>query len=380
MKAVAVFPAQREVRVIDHPDPKLASATQARMRVLDVGVCGTDRDIVSFQYGTPPPGCDYLVIGHESLSEVVEIGAQVSKVKPGDLVVMTVRRPCPHPSCVACRKGRQDFCYTGDFTERGIKEHHGYMTEFVVEEERYLNPVPRELREIAVLVEPLTIAEKSLEQIWTVQGRLPWECPDGDPGRDPSPDPEQSLVRCRHAVVLGAGPVGILGAMALKVEGFDVSVYSRSPDHEEKNKLLNAIGARYIAAETHSTEEMAKTVGSIDLVYEATGSSSFAFDVLKYLGPNAVFVFTGVPGHKGPIPVDTDDIMRNMVLSNQLVVGSVNAPPQAFQSAIKHLGIFVQRWPDTIRSVITGRFPIEHALDALRSQAGGVKNVVTVAS
>lgn len=361
MRAVAVYPAQREVRVVDHPEPELTSGSQARMRVLDVGVCGTDREIVSFQYGTPPEGFDYLIIGHESLSEVVEAGPQVSKVKPGDLVIMTVRRPCPHASCVACRAGRQDFCYTGDFTERGIKQNHGYMTEFVVEDEQYLNPVPRELREVAVLVEPLTIAEKSLEQLWTVQQRLPW-------------------ASHRRAVVLGAGPVGILGAMALTVEGFDVTVYSRSGNHEEKNAILSAIGAQYIAAETHSTEEMAKLVGPIDVVYEATGASSVAFDVLKHLGPNAVFVFTGVPGRKGPIPVDTDEIMRNMVLNNQLILGSVNAPPQAFQSAIQHLGVFAQRWPETLRSVITARFPLERAIDALKSQPGGVKNVVAVAS
>ena len=196
MHAVAVFPSQRDVRVIDHPEPKMTSATQAKMRVLDVGVCGTDREIVAFQYGTPPEGFDYLVIGHESFSEVVEAGPKVAKVKAGDLVVMTVRRPCPHPSCMACREGRQDFCYTGDFTERGIKENHGYMTEFVVEEERYLNPVPRQLRDVGVLVEPLTIAEKSLEQLWTVQAGC------------------RGTGHCR-AVVLGAGPVGILGAMAL---------------------------------------------------------------------------------------------------------------------------------------------------------------------
>ena len=361
MHAVAVFPAQHDVRVIDHPEPKITTDTQAKMRVLDVGVCGTDRDIVSFQYGTPPEGCDYLIIGHESLSEVLEAGSKVSQVKAGDLVVITVRRPCPHPSCVACRQGRQDFCYTGDFTERGIKQSHGYMTEFVVEEERYLNVVPRELRDVGVLVEPLTIAEKSLEQIWTVQSRLPWN-------------------RQHRAVVLGAGPVGILGAMALQVEGFEVTVYSRSQNHEEKNQILCSIGVQYIAAETHSTEELAKLAGPIDVVYEATGASSLAFDVLKHLGPNAVCVFTGVPGHQGPIPVDTDELMRNMVLNNQLVLGSVNAPPKAFQSAIQHLGVFAQRWPDTLRSVITGRFPIEHALDALKSHPGGVKNVVAISA
>jgi glucose 1-dehydrogenase len=359
MRAVAVYPAQREVRMVDHREPKINSGTQAKVRVLEVGVCGTDRDIVAFEYGTPPEGSEYLIIGHESLSEVVEAGPQVSQVKPGDLVVMTVRRPCPHPSCVACREGRQDFCYTGDFTERGIKQSHGYMTEFVVEEERYLHSVPPALRDVAVLVEPLTIAEKSLEQLWTVQRRLPWD-------------------HRRCAVVLGAGPVGILGAMALKVEGFEVSVYSRSPNHEENNGILNAIGAQYIAAETHSSEEMAKMVGPIDVVYEATGASSVAFDVLKHLGPNAVFVFTGVPGRTGPIPVDTDEIMRNMVLNNQLVLGSVNAPPQAFQSAIRRLGIFAQRWPETLRSVITARFPLERALDALQGPPGGVKNVVEV--
>jgi threonine dehydrogenase-like Zn-dependent dehydrogenase len=164
------------------------------------------------------------------------------------------------------------------------------------------------------------------------------------------------------------------------VEGFDVCVYSRSADHAEKNDIVSAIGWQYIAAETHSSEEMAKVVGPIDVVYEATGASSVAFDVLKYLGPNAVFIFTGVPARKGPIPIDTDDIMRNMVLNNQLLLGSVNAPPQAFQSAIQHLGIFAQRWPETLRSVITGRFPLERALDALKSQPGAVKNVVAVAS
>src|SRR5579862_7351296 len=244
MRAVAVFPARREVRVIDHPEPPLASATQVKVRVLEVGVCGTDREIVSFEYGTPPDGFDYLIIGHESLSEVVEVGPEVSSVKPGDLVVMSVRRPCPHPECEACRQGRQDFCYTGDFTERGIKQNHGYMTEFVVEEQRYLNPVPRELRDIAVLVEPLTIAEKSLEQLWTVQRRVPW-------------------ASRRRAVVLGAGPVGILGAMALKAEGFEVSLYSRSSHAEEKIRLLGAIGIPFIAAETHSAQDVAQLAGPI---------------------------------------------------------------------------------------------------------------------
>ncbi|MGH9943939.1 MAG: alcohol dehydrogenase catalytic domain-containing protein, partial [Pyrinomonadaceae bacterium] len=166
MKAVAVFPASREIKLVEHEEPRLASPTEVKLRVLEVGVCGTDKEISTFEYGTPPADSPYLVIGHESLSEVVETGPAVSRLKPGDLVVASVRRPCPHAHCVACRTGRQDFCFTGDFSERGIKERHGYMTEFFADDEQYLNVVPGPLREVGVLVEPLTIAEKALAQVW----------------------------------------------------------------------------------------------------------------------------------------------------------------------------------------------------------------------
>src|SRR6202034_4236172 len=177
MTAVAVFPTTKQVKVIDPPEPSLASPTDVKLRMIDVGICGTDKEIVTFQYGTPPAGSDYLIIGHESLGEVVEIGPDVKSLKKGDLVVTMVCRPCDHPECVACRAGRQDFCYTGDFTERGIKGRHGYMTEYVVDDAKYMNLVPADLRDVGVLVEPLTIAEKAIEQVWQVQSRLPWACP-----------------------------------------------------------------------------------------------------------------------------------------------------------------------------------------------------------
>jgi threonine dehydrogenase-like Zn-dependent dehydrogenase len=361
MKAVAVFPARRAVELVDHPEPGIQTPSQVKVRMLDVGVCGTDREIISFQYGTPPEGSDYLIIGHESLGQVIEIGEKATKVKPGDLVVLTVRRPCSHPSCIACRSGRQDFCYTGDYTERGIKQRHGYMTEFVVEEESYTSVVPRELRDVAVLVEPLTIAEKSLEQLRIVQQRIPGN----NEGH-------------RNAVVLGAGPVGLLGAMALTIAGFQVTVYSRSSKQEEKDDIVSAIGGKYIAAETHSVEEMAKAVGAIDVVYEAVGASGLAFEVIKHLGPNGVFMFTGVPGHKGPIEVDTDYIMRDVVLNNQVILGSVNASPRNFQAAVGDLGTFVQEWPNAVRAMITARFPIDQAARPLQPGAGGIKNVIAV--
>ena len=371
MKAVAVFPADRRFDVIDHPEPKLSAPSEVKMRMLDVGICGTDKEIVSFQFGTPPDGSPYLVIGHESLAEVVEVGPKVTRLKPGDLAVATVRRPCPVPGCIACRAGRQDFCYTGQYSERGIVRRHGYMTELVVEDEQYLNPVPRALRDVAVLVEPLTIAEKAVTQLWEIQQRLPWVLP-AEPGEPPA--------HGRNALVLGAGPVGLLGAMKLVLEGFDTTVYSRTAGTANIDGLVKGIGAKFVHAETTDVATLAAQMGNIDVVYEAVGASSLAFEVIGHLGTNGVFIFTGVPGRKGPITVDTDAIMRDLVLKNQIIFGTVNAAPAHFAHAISDIGAFVERWPDAIRSIITRRFPIDLVAEPLEGKSPGIKNVISVSA
>ncbi|HLL72654.1 MAG TPA: glucose 1-dehydrogenase [Pyrinomonadaceae bacterium] len=383
MKAVAVFPESKEVKLVEHEETNISAPTDVKLRVLEVGICGTDKEICAFEYGTPPKDSPYLLLGHESLSEVVETGAGVSRLKPGDLVVASVRRPCPHESCVACRMGRQDFCFTGDFTERGIKEQHGYLTEFVVDDERYMNVVPARLRDVGVLVEPLTIAEKALTQVWQVQQRLPWECVPAELTKAQTnaagqhqESGEVHAVDCHRALVLGAGPVGLLGAMALVVAGFDTYVYSREAATSERAQLVASFGAKYISAETHNVEQLAEEIGGIDLVYEAVGASSLAFEVMKFLDTNGVFVFTGVPGHKAPTAVDTDLLMRNLVLRNQLVLGTVNAGRDAFEAAIRDLEIFNTRWPQVVNSLITMRVPIEQHRDLLMGKAGGIKNVI----
>jgi threonine dehydrogenase-like Zn-dependent dehydrogenase len=369
MKAVAVLPRKREVAILDHVAPETSASTHVRVRTIEVGICGTDREICSFAYGTPPEGSDYLVLGHEALGEVVEVGPAVTSFKPGDLVVPTVRRPCPHDHCVSCRDARQDFCFTGDFTERGIKMVHGYLTEQFVEDEAHLNAVPKDLRDVAVLVEPLTVAEKALAQVWQVQQRLGWTS-----GASSS----QGGGAGKTAVVLGAGPVGILGAMALLVNGFRTFVYSRSAEPNPKAALVNSIGAKYISSETTSLAGFAEQVGTIDLVYEAVGVATITFEVLKILGLNGVFVFTGIPPVKPAIPIEADTLMRQMVLMNQAIIGTVNADRAAFENAIRDLGVFKQRWPEALRSVITGRFPMTSYRELLLGKATGIKNVITI--
>lgn len=374
MKAVAIFPNKREISVIDHPEPTIDSPTQVKLRMLEVGVCGTDKELCSFDYGTPPPGSDYLIIGHESLGEIIEVGAKVTHFKKGDLAYVMVRRPCSQPTCSPCRAGRQDFCVSGDFSERGINKLHGFMTEFVVDEEKYMVAVPSSLRKVGVLIDPLTIAEKAMEQLWIVQERLPWEIRHKH-GKHGAAVNHHGNTHC--AVVLGAGPVGLLGAMLLVQQGFKTVVYSRELE-ADKAEFVKSFGANYVSAATHSVDQLATQVGNIDLVYEATGAAQVSFDLLKVLGTNGVFVFTGVPGRKGPIQIDADLIMRNLVLKNQLVLGSVNNSYQNAVNAVSNLDTFAKKWPATVAALITHQYSLDTSLlqEVLLGRVGGIKNVI----
>ncbi|MCW2892924.1 MAG: glucose 1-dehydrogenase [Trebonia sp.] len=369
MKAVAVFPGTREVTIIEREAPRITQPDQVELRMLDIGICGTDKEICSFEYGTPPAGDDFLVIGHEALAEIVKVGSAVTRLRPGDLVVPSVRRPCPHPGCLACRSGHQDYCYTGDFTERGIKEAHGYMAEYVVDNERNMTLVPPDLREIAVLAEPLTIAEKALTQIfWTMQQRPPWLDPD---------TPSQQRGKGLSALVLGIGPVGLLGAMTLASAGFTTYVYSRELPPSPRIDLVDAIGATYVSSQATTFADLAEKMGNIDLIYEAVGHSHFALQALQVLGTNGIYVLTGVPGPQAFIEADPARRMRDMVLKNQVLLGTVNAGLDAFASALRDLDLFRQRWPAVVRTLIAGRYPPEQAPELILDRPAGIKSVIT---
>jgi glucose 1-dehydrogenase len=368
MKAVAVWPERRRVAVEERPAPALVSDSSVLLRMLDVGVCGTDSEICRFDYGgTPPPGEDHLVVGHEGLGRVAEAGAAVAGLAPGDLVVPMVRRPCDRPECRACRSGHQDFCETGAYTERGIVGAHGFLAEVVVEDERYLVRLAPELRGVGVLTEPLTIAEKALRQFLEVRRRLPWL----------AQADETELLRGQKGLILGAGPVGLLGCMLLLLRGLPVTVYSRGPSDDPRAALVRRLGGTYLSSAEVPTSELADRVGGIDLVYEAAGASQLAFDALPQLGVNGVFVFTGVPGRKHRIEVAGDAIMRNLVLRNQAVLGTVNAGRVDFESAAHDLLAIRRRWPGALEALITGRYPMPQFCDRATG-SGGIKDVIAV--
>jgi glucose 1-dehydrogenase len=242
------------------------------------------------------------------------------------------------------------------------------MTEFVVDQERYMNLVPPELRKVAVLVEPLTIAEKALTQVfWLMQHRPPWIAPDV-----PAAERGHGL----KALVLGVGPVGILGAMALVTAGFETYVYSRELPPNPRIDLVSSIGATYVSTQTTNIDQLAAEVGNIDLVYEAVGHSHFALEVLRVLGINGIFVITGVPGLQALIEANPARLMRDIVLKNQVLLGTVNAGPEAFASAIRDLDIFINRWSAAVSTLIAGRYSPEQAFELILGRPTGIKSVI----
>jgi threonine dehydrogenase-like Zn-dependent dehydrogenase len=361
MRAIAVFPERRELRVVEVPTPRARGEHEVAVRIREVGVCGTDREISAFHYGIPPAGSDSLVIGHEAIGEVAEVGPSVRWFKPGDLVALTVRRPCRNPDCLACGAGRQDFCFSGEFRERGIKQADGFMTEMVTEDERYLIRVPSTLADVGVLIEPLTIAAKASADLGEILGRYPWE-PIG-----------------RRGLVLGAGPIGLLGAMMLVARGIKTFVYSLEDADSERARLARAFGAGYISAREVPLSDLRTRSGTFDIVFEAVGVAKVAFSALDALAPNGVFIFSGVPGQQSPVEIDLARIMRNLVLNNQVLFGTVNASRSTFEHAVRQLEQFVALFPEAVRGLITERAPLEEAPNLLR-KGGGIKQVVALAA
>jgi len=346
MKALTVQPlTSGSARLEDVDDPP-ESDGPVLVETLAVGVCGTDIEIVSGEYGWAPPGRDRLVLGHESLGRVLEAPAGAS-VASGDLVVGIVRRPDPVP-CGNCAVGEWDFCRNGQYTERGIKSHDGYCSEryrihpdFVVKLDRNLGP-------LGVLLEPTSVVAKAWEQVDRIGGRAQW-------------DPH-------IVVVTGAGPIGLLAALIGVQRGLDVHVFDQVTTGT-KPDLVQALGG------TYHTGRIEHSCPHPDVVIECTGVASLVFDAMEHLGPGGVACLTGVSGGKHAIKVDASMLNRGMVLENQAVVGSVNANRRHYEAAAAALVAAPRPW---LERLVTRRVPLEHWSEALQRQPDDVKVVIEV--
>jgi threonine dehydrogenase-like Zn-dependent dehydrogenase len=375
VRAVVVYPGQDrppEIAQIDEPE---LTAGAVRVETLQVGVCGTDREILAGGLGRPPPGRERLVLGHESFGRVLDVGpGAAGQLRPGDHVVATVRRPCNH--CRQCAEGQSDFCLTGDFVERGILGMDGFLTERYVEEPAYLVRVPAELAPVGVLLEPLSVVEKALQQAYAAQARVP-----GHPTADLAPwlvGP--SSWRVARALVIGAGPIGMLAGLLLRLLGAHEVVVLERTARPTKAALLATAGARYVASGGAPARE---SLGEeqFDLIVEAAGSGRAVVDALPLLAANGVACLTGIfAADEPPAAIPINDLLREMVYRNKAIVTTVNSNRTYFERGVQSMGAIEAHWPGLLAGLITRRLPIERYAEAVEPERDGVKTVVEVAS
>src|SRR6476660_7725203 len=278
MKAVAVRPGVPDSMYLAQlAQPRVEDVPQGRgvlVRVLRCGVDGTDKEINAAEYGQAPEGYDFLVIGHEGFGQVEAVGPNVTEVKPGDYVVATVRRP---GNSIYDLIGTNDMTTDDTYYERGINLRHGYLTEHYVDDVEFIVKVPKGLKHVGVLLEPTTVVEKGIHQAYEIQRRL-------------------KVWRPRKAAVMGAGTIGLLATLVLRLKGLDVTTFGRTPKPYLISDLIEELGARYLSTNDISIVDAAKEYGPFDLILEGTGNSGVVFDSMQALSKNGVLVLASVTG------------------------------------------------------------------------------------
>lgn len=335
MQALAVRPGTPDsAHLAELDEPRLDEVPRGRgvlVRTLKVGVDATDAEINAALYGNAPPGYDFLVLGHEVFGIVEQVGEAVTHVQPGDYCTCTVRRP---GTTLYDQIGRNDITSDETYYERGINLLHGFMTERFVDDAEFIVKVPVGLKHLGVLSEPASVCAKGIEQAYLAQSRLQvWEP--------------------RIAFVTGAGQIGLLSAMMLRLRGLQVYVLARTPSPGLKEEIAAACGAEYVSTQQTSLHELARQVGRPDLIVEATGSSQIAFECMQVLNLNGALVWTSVTGGDRSCEVPADRINLEWVLGNKLLVGTVNGNRHHFERGLADLALAEVTWPGVTERILT---------------------------
>jgi threonine dehydrogenase-like Zn-dependent dehydrogenase len=309
------------------------------VRTLEIGVCGTDREITAGEFGVPPAGERDLILGHEFLGRVERDGHGFAR---GDLVTATVRRSCDR--CAACRAGSPDACATGDYRERGITGLHGFASEVVREEPEHLVAVPAALGRLGVLAEPASVCARAIRHALAIGNRQAWA-------------PERALV-------IGAGAIGMLATYLLRLRGYDVWTAARSEPGSAKGRLVTACGARYASTATTPLEALREDTGGFDVVVEAAGNAEVMLAAPRLLRRNGVACLLGLDAHRRPVSVDSGVFAVDLVVENRVLVGSVNAHRADWKAAVDGLEAMLERWPDALDAMVGARFAPDAFEDA----------------
>jgi len=344
MRALTIRPGTADsLQLLDVPEPDPRSG-RLLVRALALGICGTDREIIAGAYGTAPPQCDCLILGHESLGRVHEAPPGSGFAK-GDLVVGIVRQPDPVP-CVNCAAGEWDMCRNGRYTEHGIKALHGFGADWWRIDPAFAVKIDPKLGHLGVLLEPASVVAKAWEHIERIGRRGVWE------------------PRC--VLVTGAGPIGLLAAMMARQRDVELHVLDRATEGL-KPALVHALGG------TYHTGTIAELGFEADVIIECTGAPSVVMEVIGCTAPNGIVCLAGVSAAGAKRLVDAGALNRDIVLENEVIFGSVNANRRHYEAAARALAAADRSWLDRL---VTRRVPLSRWREAFEARRDDVKTVL----
>ncbi len=375
MLAVGMMRKKEGVHTFELPMPEIKQPDEVLVRVKEVSPDGTDFNMIRYGLQDIAEGRDGIALGHEMVGVVEVVGSGVKSLAPGDVVTMTVRRGCGQ--CQPCLHNQSDMCMTGLYTERGIQKLDGFLTQFVVDQEQYIVKVPPGLAKFAVFTEPLSIAEKGIEQIRVIQSRFPWAC-----AHPEHAFPSSDWGGCKTALVVGAGPLGLLATALLRRAEVNTYVSDIISENSPKANLVKHMGASYIDTRHKTPQNLMEqycAAGNVDIIFEASGAAATAVELINCMRRSSIYVMTGIPRGDIIIRLDAAQLVRQLVRYNQVVVGSVNSNRSHFEMALKDMERIKSRFSGALEGMFTHRVRLEDYQEAFAPRdPGHIKTVIEV--
>ena len=351
MRALGYFPREGQVRPVELPVDPLQE-DEILVRIVKVGFTRRDRDLLQDLEAVTPAGSDFIVPGHVAVGKVVRTGDLVRDFQPGDIVVPTVRRDCNR-----CIDARSDLCpHPEHYSDSGLKGAHGFAREFIAIRSRYLIRIPAHLESLALLLTPLSRAEKAHEEAVQVMKRYNFFCYHNPEDFSPS------------ALIAGMGIVGIMTAFLLSLYNYRLTIFSRREVDDSRSVILKPLNLEYVNTQWVPTERLEKEGCSFNQLFETTGDPEFAFRLFPFLTCNSVAVLMDAPARATrdlEIDVEAGRLLDRMVHGNQVILGSIKAGRDAFESGLRHLSELADLYGESLSNLFTHVFPFDEYRDLL---------------